>query len=107
MKNIRVRLFYYGIVVGVLALGWWVIDLQNQFFREPVPAEKLRAFTKASPCQAQAVREQLNQHAKIVLKKDLLSIKNHCYRLDKIAKTQATSAATDGEILESQRAILN
>jgi hypothetical protein len=105
MKNIAGKLYCAIVVSGVLFI-LWCMHLQNQAQKEPVPADALRAFTEASACQAQAVREQLLQQAKIVLEKDLLPMKTQCNRLDKIARTQALSSSTDAEILESQRAIL-
>lgn len=106
MKSIAGKLFLSIVVSGFFLVLWWWMYLQNQAQKEAVPAEELRSFTEASACQAQAVREQLIQQAKIVLEKDLLPMKTQCYRLDKIARAQALSSSTDAEILESQRAIL-
>jgi len=107
MKSFLIKLYnksYFPdivVVTAVLLLGWY-LGLRE----EPVPAEDLQAFSQTSPCQAQAVSEQLNRYAKIVLKKDLGAVEGRCDRLTAPYKIEAIKAAAVAKTLEAQRAIL-
>lgn len=109
MKNTASKLYCAIVVCGLSLVPWYIhlqIQADIQADKEPVPAGELRTFTEASACQEHAVREQLVQQAKIVIKKDLLHIKNECYRQDLLAKSESGKAVNDMKTLDAQRAIL-